>query len=253
MLQLETLEQALAPYQKQLNNHPLYSTLNNINDVKLFMQNHVFAVWDFMSLLKALQTALTCTKVPWVPQKDTATARFINEIVVGEETDLDLNGVPKSHFEMYLDAMGELGANTAPIHTFIAELNTSGSIKQSLNKTTTAESTADFINFTFDVIATNETHKIASAFTFGREDVIPEMFLQILKEIDPQNAQLKKLRFYLERHIELDGDEHGPLSLKMIENLCGDNNQKWEEVTQVAIACIEKRIKFWTGIQQQIN
>ncbi|WP_053971421.1 DUF3050 domain-containing protein [Mangrovimonas sp. ST2L15] len=253
MKRIEFVEKELSNLRTTLNNHPVYKALSHMDDVKIFMEQHVFAVWDFMSLLKALQNQLTCTKTPWVPAQNATTARFINEIVLGEESDLDENGIPKSHFEMYLDAMNQIGANTHTIQNFIDLISKGASIDSSLDSVKIQKETADFIKFTFDIIATEEPHKIASAFTFGREDVIPDMFFQIINQSQTQDQTYSKLTYYLKRHIELDGDEHGPLSLKMIEELCEENDQKWQEVLEVAKEALNKRIELWNGISELIN
>lgn len=234
----------------QLSAHPMYQQLKGIEDIQTFMKHHVFAVWDFMSLLKALQQQLTCTTVPWMPNQYPELARFINEIVHGEESDLDANGVPKSHFDMYLDAMEELGADTSEIHAFLNLLREGNSVHAALKTINVPQNVADFVNFTFEVIKSGKPHLIASAFTFGREDLIPDMFEAIIREgqdkgsIGPSN----KLLYYLKRHIEIDGDEHGPLSLKMISMLCGDDEEKWQEAEAIALASLEQRVALWNGL-----
>ena len=239
----------------KINNHSLYKNLSSIEDVKTFMENHVFAVWDFMSLLKALQSILTNNNVPWTPKGNGTTARFINEIVMGEESDLNENGEVKSHFEMYIDAMEQINANTNQIRKFISLLENKSTLKDSINIVNLDPILRNFINFTFDVIKSGKAHCIASAFTFGREDVIPDMFLEIIQKskTDSTDQRYSKLLYYLNRHIEIDGDEHGPISLKMVENLCGDDTKKWDEALDVAKLALKQRIKLWDLINRNIN
>lgn len=239
----------------KINNHCLYKNLSSIEDVKTFMENHVFAVWDFMSLLKALQSILTNNNVPWTPKGNGTTARFINEIVMGEESDLNENGEAKSHFEMYIDAMEQINANTNQIRKFISLLENKSTLRDTINIVNLDPILKNFINFTFDVIKSEKAHCIASAFTFGREDVIPDMFLEIIQKskTDSTDQRYSKLLYYLNRHIEIDGDEHGPISLKMVENLCGDDTKKWDEALDVAKLALKQRIKLWDLINRNIN
>lgn len=246
------VEKELEGLRSQLREHELYASLNTIDDVKGFMQEHVFAVWDFMSLLKALQQQLTCTNLPWIPVINSKAARFINEIVLEEETDLNELGAPKSHFEMYIDAMQQVKADTLQISTFISELIEGKSIENSIDNLSISEETKEFLLFTFEVINTKEPHIIAASFTFGREDVIPDMFIEIVKKTEQKNkVDYSKLLFYLNRHIELDSGEHGPIALQMIEELCGNDEQKWNDVLYYAKASLEKRIGLWNGIAKK--
>ncbi|SIQ08148.1 DUF3050 domain-containing protein [Maribacter ulvicola] len=250
-MKIKEIEIKLEPLRAQLRNHALYAELKSVSDIQIFMESHVYAVWDFMSLLKALQINLTCTSLPWKPVKNTNTARFINEIVLEEETDVNELGVLKSHYEMYLDAMVEVGADTNKITEFLHEIGALDSVLQTIENSDLNEAVKSFLTFTFETIQTQEPHKIAAAFTFGREDLIPDMFLKIVDSAGKD--AYPKLEYYLRRHIELDGDEHGPLSLKMIQELCGDDAIKWREVLECSEKALQQRINLWDHIASAIQ
>lgn len=254
MSRIQEIELQLDPIRNQLKSHPLYSTLSNLEDVAVFMEKHVFAVWDFMSLLKALQNHLTNVSVPWTPKGNGATARFINEIVMAEESDVNELGEAMSHYEMYIDAMHQVKADTHTIGTFVTAIRAGDNIQTAAKKINLETPIFEFIQFTMDVINTHKPHCIASAFTFGREDVIPDMFLEIVSQSETKenDKTYGKLLYYLNRHIELDGDEHGPISLKMVQELCGDDSVKWAEVLETAKAALECRLKLWDHITDSI-
>tara|TARA_B100001057_G_C22512773_1_gene818605 strand:- start:25 stop:786 length:762 start_codon:yes stop_codon:yes gene_type:complete len=243
----------LSDLRKNLHNHRIYSTLKNTKDVRIFMELHVYAVWDFMSLLKSLQQSLTQLQVPWIPAKNAVLARFINEIILGEESDLNELNHPRSHFEMYLEAMKEMGADTSKIDYLIGEITRGTAVEKALDYVQLEKRVVDFTKYTFQIISTQKTHLIAAAFTFGREDIIPDMFNEILSEGDIDKKKFNKITYYLNRHIELDGDEHGPLSLQMVTELCGEDTKKWKEVLVVAKESIKYRISLWDAISDKIS
>jgi len=250
---IERIKKAIEPLRQQIINHKVYSVINDLEYLKVFMQFHVFAVWDFMSLLKTLQNNLTCTTVPWFPKGMADTRHLINEIVVGEESDIDNFGNRKSHFELYLDAMHQCGADTFQIEEFTEVLKKTGDFELAFTSAGVPAAVRNFVDFTFKIIGSDKEHLQSSVFTFGREDLIPGMFISIINDINkkvPEKVSIFK--YYLERHIEVDGDHHSHLALQMTSNLCDSNERFWEEAEQAAIKSLQKRIELWDGIYQQI-
>jgi hypothetical protein len=246
---IAALQARIEPLRAQIINHKVYSLITDIDDLKLFMQYHVYAVWDFMSLLKSLQNRLTCTSVPWFPKGSADTRYLINEIVVGEEADVDLAGQRKSHFELYLDAMQQCGADSEPIRKFTNQLQKTGDFAAAFATSATPQAAREFVDFTFEVIGSQKDYLQAAVFTFGREDLIPNMFLSIIGEIHknfPDDIAIFK--YYIERHIEVDGGHHSHLALQMTANLCGDNEAYWAAAEEVVLAALQKRIGLWDGV-----
>lgn len=249
----QNLQAQLQPYRQRMVHHAVYR-LHTLADLRVFMQHHVFAVWDFMSLLKALQRELTCVEVPWVPKGNPATRRLINDIVLEEETDLDPEGRPTSHFELYLRAMREAGADTAPAERLLAALANGASVPMALAAAGAPASVRAFVQHTFSVVASGQPHVVAAAFTFGREDVIPDMFRSLVNDLAQRfPGQLDTFIYYLNRHIELDEDHHAPLAHQMVRDLCGPDPTRWAEATEVARQGMAARIALWDGIAAEIG
>ena len=254
-MNIESINHSIQSQKEALLQHPLYNKIQTIEDLHRFLESHVYAVWDFMSLLKALQSKLTCTTTPWFPTANTGTRYLINEIVVAEESDLTLDGRRQSHYEMYLEAMQDCGANTKQVEDFLANIRSLNNIFVAIKTSDLHPNIKAFLDFTFRVIEEGKAHEIAAAFTFGREDLIPSMFTAILRNFQANfpETDLNKLIYYFERHIELDADEHGPMAMQMITELCGADPQKWQEVEAVSILALEKRIGLWNAIEENIS
>ncbi len=247
---IEALQKALSDHRKKLLQHYIYQSLETLDDLKLFMQHHVFAVWDFMSLLKGLQRDLTCVTLPWMPKGSPVTRRLINEIVLEEETDVDQEGNPVSHFELYLQAMNECGADKTQIDELLQSIANGMSIDGALDQVNVDATVKYFVRNTFSIINSGKTHAMAAAFTFGREDLIPDMFRHLIADLNDRfPGKLDTFIYYLDRHVQLDEEVHTPLALQMVNELCGDDDDKWQEALEVSIACIEQRIKLWDGIR----
>lgn len=250
---IEKIKKSIEPLRQEIIHHKVYDAIKDLDDLKIFMQYHIYAVWDFMSLLKALQNNLTCTSIPWFPTESADTRYLINEIVVGEESDVDADGIRKSHFELYLDAMIQCGANTTPIQNFIKVLKETSDFNLAYTNANTPVAAQKFVNFTFNVIGSNKAYLQSVIFTFGREDLIPGMFVAMVNDIHKKFPHsISIFKYYLERHIEVDGDHHSHLALQMTSNLCGTDELLWEEAEKATIQSLQKRIQLWDGAYQEM-
>jgi hypothetical protein len=245
---LELQDQIKAAREKLLA-HPVYAQINDLEGLKKFTTFHVFAVWDFMSLLKSLQIGLTCVNLPWLPVGSANTRFLINEIVTGEESDVDEAGNRISHFELYLQAMEQMGASIADINFLINQLQAGENVNNVIRDTNLPLKVKNFLNYTFDIAQNAPLHVKAAVFTFGREDLIPDMFTQILNEIYSSHPQKVSIfKYYIERHIEVDGGHHSQLALEMVAELCGNDAEKWKEATAASLISLEVRAGLWDAI-----
>src|ERR1700741_1165983 len=234
----------------QLLDHPVYAEVASVADLRRFMEDHVFAVWDFMSLLKRLQQDLTCTKVPWFPADNAKAARLINDIVIGEETDVDPDGSYVSHLDLYLRAMADVGASTRQFETFRTLAAVGTSVEAGMLRTGAPPHVRAFVSHTMALDRSGSTEEVVAAFFYGREDIIPEMFSRLQKTLPGMKHDKNRLRhfiYYIERHIELDGDSHGPMGRELLDKLVADSPQRNERALRAACNSIQARIELWNG------
>ena len=251
---LDRLQESLRPLREQLVKHQIYHQMETPDDLHVFMEHHVFAVWDFMSLLKALQRRLTSVTIPWMPQGDPNARRLINEIVLDEESDDDGEGGYISHFELYHAAMVQCGADTSSIDDFLRRLRRSEPVHVALEQARVPEVARVFVAKTWGIIDSGSAHSIAAAFTFGREDLIPDMFRALVLDLDKRFPnQLRLLRYYLDRHIHLDEEHHTPLARRMVDSLCGTDHKRWREAEEAARSALGARIALWNGVLEQVT
>ncbi|QMU76557.1 DUF3050 domain-containing protein [Streptacidiphilus sp. PB12-B1b] len=243
---LSGLQQAIEPLRREVVEHPVYRELNSIERVRAFLDRHVFAVWDFMSLLKSLQRELTCVEVPWVPAGPTASRRLINDIVLVEESD-ELGEGFTSHFELYVEGMRQAGADPAPVSAFLDLLRAGTAVPEALRAAGAPQAAVAFTGATWEIIENAPVHCRAAAFAFGREDLIPEMFEQVIR-IDDADGVLSVFKDYLARHIEVDGEQHTPMAMQMLIDLCGDDQAKWTACAETVRAALRARVALWTAV-----
>ena len=149
--------------------------------------------------------------------------------------------------------MKEAGASTTSIDNFLTQLKISD-VFTALKSSKAHQPAIDFVTNTFKVLESAPPHIAATMFTLGREEIIPDMFRKIVGKINKSsNGKLKSLIYYLDRHIGLDEDEHTPAALKMIKELCNNDESKWEQTVECGKSVMQSRITFWDGILTQIN
>jgi hypothetical protein len=205
----------------RLSDHPIYTAVATPKDLRVFMQHHVYSVWDFMSLIKFLQHHVAPCRWPWTPPQNTEASRFINELVMEEESDEDAGGNGfSSHFELYLGAMEEIGAETQPVRRFVQTAGAQGT---------------------------------EAALALGREHVIPAMFRALLAKIGVSEADAPIFHYYLNRHIGLDEDFHGPMSLRLLDHFCAGDANRVEEAREAARTAVAARLAFWDGVNGAIH
>lgn len=229
--------------------HPIYAAVRTLDDLRVFMQHHVYSVWDFMSLIKFLQNEVAPARWPWTPHGDASVQRFINELVLEEETDVALPGQDgfTSHFVLYLAAMREVGADAASPARFVEIVGRQG-IETALASGLAPAPSARFTRTTFDFLASGRPHTIAAALALGREHVIPSMFRAFLSRMAVTETEAPSFHYYLNRHVHLDEDFHAPLSLRLLSALCEGKADKWREAEAAAEAAVNARILFWDGV-----
>ena len=250
---LASLLEQTRPLRGSVATHRIYSLITDVERLRTFMEHHVFAVWDFMSLVKTLQQSLTCISVPWIPRGDPLSRRLINEIVLDEESDESKDGGYLSHFELYLQAMDQCGADITRVNDFVERLRSGEGVREALHRAGISEPAQEFVQSTWDIIESQSPHRIAAAFTLGREEVIPEMFQNLLKTIEKHlPVELGHFAYYLGRHIHVDADRHAPMAMRMLVALCGENPDKWREAAETTQVALQARHEFLDAITQKL-
>jgi hypothetical protein len=249
--EIDRLEQQITPARRAVIEHPMYAALDSTRAIRTFQEHHAFAVWDFMSLLKSLQRNLTCVELPWVPTGPTGSRRLINDIVLVEESDERGDGFI-SHFELYLEGMAEAGADTSVIHAFIDRLREGRPVLAAIDEVKVPGPAAEFVRLTWGLIESAPVHAQAAAFAFGREDLIPDMFQRVVR-VNERLGSLDTFVDYLARHIQVDSEEHTPMAMQMLADLCGEDQAKWAECADTVNLALDARARLWDGILAAVS
>lgn len=250
---MDTMRTGLAEARRELIEHSIYEEIETADDIRTFMKHHVFAVWDFFSLLKRLQREVTCVTTPWRPRGYPEHGRFVMEIVLAEETDEDVGGGYTSHFELYRRAMDECGADSGPIDAFLARIDAGVDPLEALRDEAIADSVADFVGHTLDVALNGSPAAVAASFCHGRENLLPDVLGALRAQIGGLLDETPVFAHYVDRHIELDHDEHGPLALRLLASLTDGDPELERQAELVGIEAVLARRRLWDGIVKEIR
>lgn len=248
ILECNQLQVEIEQLQAEICGHHVYGKILNLEWLCKFLEGHVFAVWDFMSLLKAIQKKVTFQELPWRPSSfDKRLVRIVNEIVLDEESDLVEGVGPIDHFTLYLDGMVDVGANVNKImHACLTN---------DLSELSIAE--RSFVSFHFELAKNGSLESLVGAFFFARENLIPGMFHSFLSSLadslhENNSSMTKRIHLYFNRHIEIDGNKHGDLSRTVMKMVCGDDLNKTHAALVAARTSLQLRKALWDDISSRI-
>jgi hypothetical protein len=237
-------------HREELAAHALFSQLETLEDLRRFMESHVFAVWDYMCVLKRLQQLLTCVTVPWVPPLSARAARVINQAVLHQESGIDPLGAPASHFQTYHRAMREIGADTTHIDAVITCVEQGCGFRAEL----APEPARSFAGHTFRLLERGKLHELAAALCFGREESIPEGLRALVELLDePLPGSYPPADCYRDGLLGANEGEHTPLALSLLHELCGDDAEKWRDAAVAVDGAVAARLSLWDGIHAKIR
>ena len=232
--------------------HELYSKVTTLPRLRTFMEFHVWCVWDFMCLAKALQNRLGADTPYWTPPTYLDALKKMNGIVDEEETDVGPDGGITSHFEAYLGAMDEVGADATKIRMFVGLLRDGVDPIEASRAVGANPAATEFIQSTL-AFTTKPSHVIAAVFAFSRERLVPRMLSSLLSTVRSHRIKADHLLWYIKRHIDLDDNHHGKASLEIYEDLTGSDAEKISEAMQMTAGAIESRIRFLDSISNALE
>ncbi len=264
------MEKRVAPLRMWLESHKLHEALGgDVDDLRKFAEIHVWCVWVMMSMLKAFQVELaTKETLPWIPSSDgrkkEKLARMVNEMalryqywVVDEKT-----GKTTTNFEMYLQAMAQLGCDSAEITSFLSFLHKSArcglpcaaSMEAALRFCAMPRGVAGVLRYCFALIQSRQLHRLAASFAFVRNksSVVSALLATLDKARAEEGQDFDLYRRWLERFAGLLDHNFAPLAFQILVELCGDDEAKWREVEQTAAESLQVQRIFFDDVYNEL-
>jgi len=232
--------------------HPVYRLLTTVPSVVRFMELQVWCVWDFMFLAKAVQRAVGCYEVPWVPPRDCSLVATINAIVGSEEADMGPDGTYQSHFEIYVAAMRQAGADTGPVGRAVELVREGVSTDEALRRAGAPDASRAFVGETLELCVA-AAHVRVAALCIGREELVPQMFTAMLSSGVSEDPRLGAFLWYVRRHVNLDSESHGPLSAKLFRRVVGLGRGQLQEAVEGGLRAVRARRRYLDAIHDVIQ
>lgn len=249
----KALNQQLTDFKNKLQAHPAFNSIQSLAELKIFSAYHIFLVWDYMSLLKSLQTQLTCIQTPWKPVQSPYARYLINSLVLKAESDIAADGNYASHYEMYRDAMQAMNADTGLMDNLMAHIETDMPVIKAIELSNIPGPLKDFLEYTFWVVQKSSLHEQAAVLCYGREGFGHLLLYQRVVALQGNHTnELQPLIYYLRHKNEINEKYHSQLSAILLEQLCGTDEKKWHEASQAANQSLRNRIRLFDFIHEKI-
>lgn len=230
--------------------HPIFPRLKSLEAVKVFMEHHIWCVWDFMYLAKSVHSSLS-GRGAWSPSPCPETLADFNDILATEETDIGPTGKLGSHFEFFVEAMEQAGADTIPVRAFQRQVELGEAPLLAMRKSKAPTSAIQFVSATMND-ASGPTHIRAASFCLAREDLVPRLLRRLRRYVPWNHPRLEMLKWYVDRHIELDTVHHGPTGRRILAAvIAGDSNRR-AEASAAAELAIAARVKYLDAILRSL-
>lgn len=251
----EAIVRLVAHESSELAQHPVLEAVSSEAALRVFMRSHVYTVWTHISLVKRLQHELSNMAVPWVPPRSRLAARLINELVTGVECDLDTDGMPISHYELYLDAMTDVTADSQSVRRFVQLVDdgSASALDKAFDAASTPQHVRAYVRHALRVARQGSLAQVLGCFLHGRDISLQQSITRLLAEWTRTSPALPRLAYYLERHSQLECGRHADRLQRVVQELDSTSPRFADDVLASARESLGTRIRFWDGVLAEIR
>jgi radical SAM protein with 4Fe4S-binding SPASM domain len=232
--------QGLQQAREAVVSHGVYAAASSPAVLRAFMESHVFAVWDFLALLRRLRGEIS----------QPASSGYLEEVLRAEESDLWEDGRSASHLDRYLEAMEEVGADTALFRAFQSRLAAGDAPDVALEAVGAPWPVRHFVSDTLSWASNGDLAEVAAVYLYSREDVLPEIYQRLLTVCEGQ-GEASRLVEYLERHLARYGEDTASQAKHIMDQITGQDPKVWDRAALAAERALLARKALWDGILAQ--